>query len=329
MSSNIIGPSAPALYVREIPLDDNTTDIGRATKRYRRGYVDGLNSATATLSGGLRTESKTCDIGTALAPLRTAYLSDGVLLDGAPVVTHPQLATELADYATTAALADYATTASLADYATTAALADYATTASLADYATTVALENVKRPPAGLPLEFGLNASGGAFANAAIGNDVIVTGGDSYAFGRSMTVSAGQCVSLGIGCDNAGFDSLAVGQLATVPNSGYHNIAIGQECSAGDVYPVSNCIAIGHGVVNTTQSSFKFGDANIQNIRPNSTICNLGDTVNPFVCMYIGNSAAPPTLAPTDGGVLFVEEGELKFLSSLGSTTTIAPLPLP
>ncbi len=52
MSQNIFGPGLlgeMAGYLREIPVDDATTDIGRASKRYRRAYIEDLEMTGAVL----------------------------------------------------------------------------------------------------------------------------------------------------------------------------------------------------------------------------------------------------------------------------------------
>lgn len=48
MSENIFGPGLQgemAGYLREIPVDDGTTDIGRPSKRYRTAYVEQINGS--------------------------------------------------------------------------------------------------------------------------------------------------------------------------------------------------------------------------------------------------------------------------------------------
>lgn len=134
--------------------------------------------------------------------------------------------------------------------------------------------------------------------NTAIGRFVQVTSTDGIGFGRDMTISGQASTSIGQGCNNAGFASVAIGPFATVTN-GQSHIAIGQNATAGAAL-TNFCIAIGQACTNTTGNSALIGDPAIANIRANSTVCDLGTSAAPFKTLYL-NSGVEGTGALTIG----------------------------
>jgi hypothetical protein len=122
MSENITGPGsafAQGIYVRETPLEDDITDIGRPNKRYRTVYASSVADGTTTLE--LKDVATQDDITDALA----IYVRETPLVDDATDIGSSTkryrtvYASSVADGTTTLELKDVATqddiTAALGD----------------------------------------------------------------------------------------------------------------------------------------------------------------------------------------------------------------------
>ena len=175
MSENALGPgstfSSP-VYLKEIPKDDIAVDIGRASKRYRKAYIQEVRTATLTMAdpttapfllkgggqmiGNINMKTHNLDNVGAINDIPVTDLVTTTTLGNyalTSALTGYVLTSTLANYALVSALSSYATigavntalsnytlSSTLSNYALSSALSSYATVASLADYETTAAL---------------------------------------------------------------------------------------------------------------------------------------------------------------------------------------------
>lgn len=87
---------------------------------------------------------------------------------------------------------------------------------------------------------------------------------------------------------NSGATALGYGSYAI----GQDSLALGRSTQARGLRSVT---IGGNGANNTVANTVLFGDTNLANIRPNSTICDLGTAALPFQTLYLSGNVAGPT----------------------------------
>lgn len=143
-------------------------------------------------------------------------------------------------------------------------------------------------------VSIGDNSSTGNNSSTAVGNLAVASGFGGTSIGRQATTSVNNCLAVGINTNTSAVGGMAIGR--NVLCSGNDAIAIGSSANAsntdaicigvGSAASASNSIAMGNSAVNSVSNSCLIGDGSIVNIRPNSAICDLGTTVDPFKYLY-------------------------------------------
>lgn len=135
-----------------------------------------------------------------------------------------------------------------------------------------------------LAVAIGRNAAAGTNQGTAVGaaataNALAVAVGSSSVCGSSNSVAIGDSASA------ASQFNIAIGQTANA-SGGPAAIAIGSNTVASG----NRSIAIGDGASNGTGHSILLGDSAIVNVRPNSAVCDLGTSADPFQNLWSGNA---------------------------------------
>lgn len=204
----------------------------------------------------------------------------------------------------------------------------------------------------GSALALGVGHTNAGFNSSCVGSYCTVPGGLHHtAIGQSSVagivggdIGVNRCLAIGYSASSTGASGIAIGNTAIVPDGGENCIAIGCVATAGGV-GADNAIAIGFNCTNATADSFLFGNPNVANIRPNSTVCDLGTSSAKFQTLFLSTNAGlsgstdfgtgtgvigiadasvVPSTNPTGGGVLFSDGGSLKWRNPAGLVTTIA-----
>ena len=143
----------------------------------------------------------------------------------------------------------------------------------------------------------GTSATSGSTDSVTIGESASTNGQWTTSIGKSAVASAESAGSFGANNNATGPGSLAVGngntaggQLSVMvglsnATSSLGAIAIGNS----NVPSAARAACIGNDLSNSVSNSLLIGNTNYVNIRPGSTICDLGMSTVPFQSLYAGN----------------------------------------
>lgn len=198
----------------------------------------------------------------------------------------------------------------------------------------------------------GRNATGGGSHNIGIGYGVSVTGSggaaDSIGIGYQAATGFNQCVCIGtnsaataanqcvLGGSGTSLTNFFLGKGVThatpadvtvQPTGGSTSGVVGAGLNLAGGKGGAAATAGGPVAIQTAPAGS--GTTLVDRIRVEAN-GNISLGASPsygggVLVAYLPNCTTAPTVAPTGGGVLFVESGALKYIGSSGTVTTIAP----
>jgi hypothetical protein len=158
-----------------------------------------------------------------------------------------------------------------------------------------------------------ITTSTAASGNVIIGENIIWTGFENVLLGRNITLasSANDCCVTGKGssissdaCNILGRDNSCTGNTVQVgysnTSTGDSNIVIGNLNSTSG----NGAFVIGMSLTNSVAHSLLIGDTSFFNIRPASSVCDLGTSAAKFQTIFLSGSVTGPTNSRTADNIV-------------------------